>query len=166
MASNVTTITPDAAEFFDALQDEKTPLDALSRQEFNFLMEYIREGNAATAAKKAGYSLQMSLLASTILDRPHVRKALKAIRATQRETLRQRQINAAGFALDTVQSVMLDATVSHAVRLNAATKLIDISGTVAPDEMAEQLRDDTPMERIAGGKMALALKEAEETGKL
>lgn len=166
MASNITKDIPDPSEYYESVLEEKTALDDLTRQEFSFLMEYIRGGDAATAAKKAGYSLQMSLLASTILDRPHVRKALRAVRATQRETLRQRQINAAAFALDTVQSVMLDPTVNHAVRLNAASKLIDISGTAPSEEMSHQLRDDAPMERVASTKLALAVKEAKESEKL
>lgn len=157
---------PSIEEAFDQYQQERTILDDLSRQELAFLIEYVRSGDAPGAARRVGYSPRMALLASTLLDKPHIRKALRAIRATQRETLRQRQINSAVMALDIVQDIVSDVGTTPETRLKAAMKLIDISGSTAPKEMSDDLRDDAPMERIEGTKMALALKEAEEASKL
>ncbi len=157
---------PTIEEAFDQYQKERTILDDLSRQELAFLVEYVRSGDAPGSARKAGYSPQMALLASMLLDKPHIRKALRAIRATQRETLRQRQINSAVMALDIVQDMIMDVTASPETRLKAAMKLIDISGSTAPKEMSDELRDDAPMEKVAGTKMALALQEAAEADKL
>lgn len=156
-----------ASETFEAIQNEPpTPLDALTRQELNFLMEYVRSGDAFTAARRVGYSMQMSFTAVTLLDRPLIRKALRAIRATQRETLRQRQINSASTALTYVADIMDDRDVDPRVRLQAAMKLMDMSGSVAPKEMSDELRDDAPMERVSVDKIALAFKEAADADKL
>ncbi len=156
-------ITDSFREAFENLQNEpQTPLDALSRQELLFLLSYVQNGDAAGAARKAGYSPNMALMAASLLDKPHIRKALRAIRATQRETLRQRQINSAAMALDMVQEIVSDPTVGHETRLRAAMKLIDISGSTAPKEMQDELRDDAPMERVNKEKIALAFEEAQK----
>ncbi len=152
---------PTIGEAFEAIQSEpETPLDALSRQEMAFLLGYVRNGDAAGAALAAGYTPHMSLLASTLLDKPHIRKALRAIRATQRETLRQRQINSAAYALDVVQDIVSNPSVAYETKLKAAMKMIDISGSVAPREMGEELRDDAALERVSADKISLAFDEA------
>ncbi len=155
--------SPVEEAFERVTHEEASLLDELTRQERTFLTRYVMTGDAYTAAVDAGYSIVYAMTASVLLDKPHIRKALKAVRATQRESLRQRQINEAMRATGILSQMMADNDMVPQVRLAAAMKLIDASGATAAGEMKESLKDDAPLEKIKHDKSKLALVEFKKT---
>ena len=110
-----------------------TPLDALSRQQRTFVLGFMQSGNAYQAALNAGYSDLVAAQAGDILLRNDlVKKALRALRATHRESVRQQVMLATTDAIGVMMDVMRDPVMPPNARIQAAKEIMAVSGVAPP----------------------------------
>lgn len=74
-------------------EDERTPLDDLSPQEYMFVRRFVGSADLYRSAIEAGYSESQALTMKIVMDRPHVRRAIDHIRSSQDEHGHQVQKN-------------------------------------------------------------------------
>lgn len=105
-----------------------------------FVKEFVRNGgNAAQAAKEAGYTRARPDQVGYELQRvPHVQSAIQA------EIRRSLSVDLAGLALGVVRGILEDKTMEPKIRLDAAKVALDRGGYVAPkaaDASTDGLRE-------------------------
>lgn len=144
----------------------RTPLEELSRQQYAFVMEFIGAGNAYTAAIHAGYTEIIAAQAGDILLRNDcIKRAIRHLRATHRESVRQQILIASSGAVGTLMDVMNDPVCPHAARVQAAKELLALSNTHIPQDASETCALDSPLDALPGEKVRLVLMEGGKTGK-
>ena len=139
--------------------DELDPFAGLTDREQVFVEEYIRKGDASMAALRAGYTQQQSLGAYLILEQPKIRRAVRVLRATQRESFRQIRSLAARGALEVSIEMLQDKDVPAQVRAALASKLISEADIPAPQDSQDDFSNDAVLEQMSSKKAELALQE-------
>ena len=140
-----------------------TPLDALSRQQRTFVLGFMQSGNAYQAALNAGYSDLVAAQAGDILLRNDlVKKALRALRATHRESVRQQVMLATTDAIGVMMDVMRDPVMPPNARIQAAKEIMAVSGVAPPKEATEDTATDDVLDALPPAKVSLALAEAKK----
>ena len=139
--------------------DELDPFAGLTEREQVFVEEYIRKGDASMAALRAGYTQQQSLGAYLILEQPKIRRAVRVLRATQRESFRQIRSLAARGALEVSIEMLQDEDVPAQVRAALASKLMSEADIPAPQDAQDDFSNDAVLEHMSSKKAELALQE-------
>lgn len=158
------TALDDNDQYDAAIAEAEEIYRALSYQERRFVEIFLSNGNAKTAALQAGYPEHIAMMASTLMNRSHIRRALRAGRETMRETRRQTDVLGSQAATEVLLSMMLaDRETPASVRAQIAMRLADKMPMSASREFEGDLVDDSAMEQIEGRKAMLALIEAQKT---
>lgn len=140
----------------------ESPLDTLTPAERAFVEGFCLKGNAAAAAYQAGYSGEVALTAAhTLLRKPHIRQAVRAMRETQRETHRQKGLLAALEGQNVLLELSVSEMVGETTRLNAAARLLTAVAVPIGKDMSDDLMDDSAVEAVPAEKARLAEKEVE-----
>ena len=131
--------------------------------ERRFLLDFMKSANAYSAAMDAGYSeIVASQAGDLLLGKPEIKRALRALRNTHRESVRQSVINATSQAVGTLVDQMQDPMVPPQVRVSAADKLLQLSGLTPPEQFNEVPRNDAPLEGLPAPKAQMMLEESKK----
>ena len=145
-----------------------TPFDALSRQQKQFVHEFLATGNAYASALSAGYSDVVAASAGDILLRNDlIKRAIRAMRSTIRESVRQKILMGTVDAVGAMTDIVRDDAMPPAARIQAARELMSLSG-MAPshsDLDEEGGSQDTALDTLPPAKVSLALVEGGKRGR-
>jgi len=139
--------------------DEPTPLDDLDGMERTFVIHFMANGNAREAAKAARYSRNVQECASVLLNKPRIRKAIRAMRASRRESVREFNELSAQLGVQTMVSMVLDPEIPPQMRLAAAARLASQSTVTPGRDMTDDLTDDVALEKLDSKKSVMAVME-------
>ncbi len=146
-------------ETFSQGREEFDPYAGLTPQEVVFVEDYVRKGDAMMAALQAGYSHKESLGAYLMLSKPAIRRAVRVLRATQRESYRQIRSLAARGALETSILMIQDEATPAQVRAMLISRLMDDADITPSRDMQEDFGNDAVLEAVSSKKVELALQE-------
>jgi len=140
----------------------RTPLDDLDSMEKAFVTFFMEMGDAREAARRAHYSRDVQLCASVLLNMPHIRKAIRAMRASRRESSRELIEIGAHMGVQTLIRTLMDEEAPLQFRLQSAAMLNSRSGVTPGKDMRDDLTDDAALEKISSARTALALAEQQK----
>jgi hypothetical protein len=126
----------------------------LTERQAAFVELYVERGDPYAAAKAAGYGEITSKHATTdILNKPAVATAIARL-------ARQRLVSGVPQSIATLEWLR-DNAPSHKVRLDAATRLLDRAGIVAPKAPDPPSEIDLPLHEMSLGELRAKLAQHE-----
>ncbi len=143
-----------------------TPLEDLDRRQHAFLMRFMATGNAYQSALDAGYTDIVAAQAGDILLRnDRIKKALRHLRATHRESVRQQLRIASALAVGTLVDLVSDVVCPAAVRIQAAKEILASSAVANSDEKEDNGALDLPLDALPDDKVKKILIEGRKKRK-
>lgn len=139
----------------------ETPLDDLDNMEKAFVTFFIEIGDAREAARLAHYSKDIQLCSSILLNKPRIRKAIKVMRASRRESSRELIEIGANMGIQTLIQILMDPDTPVQNKLQASVMLAGKSGITPGKDMQDDLTDDKALEKISADKTNMAFEEQE-----